>query len=121
MLTHRGLDPAIADRWTPSEENRTGKVTLTGNGPSPVPNEEDIELYRRMILLLGIEKGTKRAKLLGEINKLLNGEVLEAITHNDGEETAKLICSSIDIRKNVEVKLRSAKDKGLWKKVHAYI
>ena len=120
VLTHRGLDPSIIQRFTPSEDNRNGTVMITGKGPSPVPDDKDIELYTRTILLLGVEKGTLRVKLLGEINGLLKGETLVAIVHNDGEENARLICSSIDSRISVEGKLKSSKDKKLWKKIQSY-
>ena len=88
----KGYDQSVLDSFTPSEDNRMGRITQSVLGPTPVPNAGDIEVYRRTLILLGIGKGVEGTALKNEILTITGvSEADFVLTYNSGDDNAKVI------------------------------
>ena len=121
IFQKKGFDPSILDSFTPSEDNRMGKITQSILGPTPVPNAGDIEVYRRTLILLGIGKGVEGIALKNEILTITGvNEADFILTYSSGDDNAKVICATFEIMQAMEPKLKNEKDKKCFKRIQVY-
>ena len=121
LFQRRGYDQSVMDTFTPSEDNRTGRVTQSLKGPTPVPDATDIEMYSRTLILLGIGKGVEESALKQEILSITGvNEADLVLTFNPGVGSAKVVCRSFEILQMIEQKLKNEKNRKCFKNFQLY-
>ena len=121
VFQRKGYDPTVLDTFTPSEDNRSGRITQSALGPTPAPSSSDIEVYRRTLILTGVGKGVDGHALKREVLSITGVKEGDfVLTFTVGVDSAKIICNSFDVLQIMEQKLKGEKNRKCFRGFQLY-